>query len=191
MPELQTVCCCAASDRLPSRRHSVTAQGVDCAGVLPPARVPFCHSPGRVRAAHSVTARGVDCAGVLPPARLPFCHSPGRVWAAHSVTAQGVDCAGVLPPARVPFCHSPGRGVGRPTSVATAGTLRLARSPLVPHPARRVSSSRRLGYEYPERTFSKATPTRTRLGLHPFACALLQYTFSSSYCTIVGLPDFI
>jgi len=123
--------------------------------VLPPARLPSCHSLGRIRAAHSVTARGVDCAGVLPPARLPSCHSPGRVRAAHSVTARGVDCAGVLPPARLPFCHSPGRGVGWRTSVATAGAPRLARSPLVPHPARQVSSSRRLGYEHPERTFSK------------------------------------
>ena len=62
----------------------------NCTGVLPPARLPFCHSPGQVRAAIRVTARGVDCAGVLPPARLPFCHSesPGRFLAAHRVTSR-------------------------------------------------------------------------------------------------------
>ena len=112
---------------------------------------------------------------MLLPARLPFCHSPGLGRAAHSITARGVDCAGVLPPARLSSRQSPGRGVRSPTSVATAGASRLARSPLVPHPARQVSSSRRLGHEHPERTFSKATPTRTRPGLHSFARALLVH----------------
>ena len=47
---------CAASGRLPIRlssaagglaARSVTARGVDCAGVLPPDRLPFYRSPGR------------------------------------------------------------------------------------------------------------------------------------------------
>ena len=72
VPELQTVCCRAASD--PSSLPSLTGLW------------------GRRRAVHSIT-----------------------------VTGRGVDCAGVLPPVRLPFRHSPGRGVGSPTSVATAG----------------------------------------------------------------------
>ena len=70
-------------------------------------------------------------------------------------------------------------GSGRPQVsrllVPGVGLSRLARCPLAPHPARarQVSSSRRLGYEHPERTFSKATPTRTRPGSHSFARALL------------------
>ena len=93
--EVSTVQVCCLRPVFPPVTHrvgfgppSVTARGVDCAGVLPPARLPFRHSLGRIRAAHSVTARGVDCAGVLPPARLPSCHSLGRIRAAHSVTAR-------------------------------------------------------------------------------------------------------
>ena len=135
VPELQPVCCCAASG---------------------PSSLPSLTGP-RDRAAHSVTARGVDCAGVLPPASLPFRRPPG---------------------ARL------GLGVGPPTSVATAGASRLARSerrsPLVSHPARQVSSSRRLGFEHPERTFSKATPTRKRPVSHSFFALLVHTRVYSS-----------
>ena len=56
-------------------------------------------------------------------------------------------------------------GEGRPQCQGTnAGALRLARSPLVSLAARRVSTSRRLGYEHPERRFGKATPTRNSPG---------------------------
>ena len=69
-------------------------------------------------------------------------------------------------------------GIGPRTRVATASALRLARFPLVSLPALQVSSSRRLGYERPERTCGKATPTRSRPRWHSFciARALLQYT---------------
>ena len=102
MPELQTVCCCAASD--PPSLPSPQCRGTRCQ---------LCR--------HAASG----------PSSLPSHTGPwGR--AAHSVTARGVDCAGVLLPARLPFCHSLGSGVGWPTSVATAGASRLARSSLVP-----------------------------------------------------------
>ena len=68
-----------------SAAYSVTARGVDCAGVLPPARSPFQRSPG---------------GGVGPP----------RV-SLHEVSTVQV----VLPPARLPIRLSPRRGVGQPT----------------------------------------------------------------------------
>ena len=64
----------------------------------------------------------------------------------------------------LPFITHRAEGVGRLQCGTTAGAWRLARLPLVSLPARQVSTSRRHAYEHPERTFSKAAPTRIRPG---------------------------
>ena len=143
----------------PTVSDTVTARHgeVSTAGVLPLARLPFCHSPGltgpRGRATHTVTARGVDCAGVLPPASLP---NPSLAWprgrAAHTVKAQCrlCRCAASGPSSVLSLTGQRGRA-----SVTTAGAQRLACFLLVSLPARQVSMSRLLGYQHPERTVSK------------------------------------
>ena len=145
------------------RARATNARG----GRLPPHLHPV--GVGRIAARGSRPARSrpaPKCGGLVPE-------------------LQTVSNGAVLPQALLPFRHSPGRGFGPPTSVATAGASRLAHSPLVPHRARQVSSSRRLGYEHPERTFSKATPTRTRPGL---GCTLLRVHYFSTHFIPASVP---
>ena len=116
--------------------HSVTTRGVDCAGVLPSASLPFRHSRAAGSAAHSlsVTARGVDNAGVLPQARLAFCHSQGRgvgqpTVSRHemsTVQATSSRCAASCPSSVLSLTGPRRHRVGPPTSVTTAGAQRLA-----------------------------------------------------------------
>ena len=61
--------------------HSITARAVDCAGVLPLARLPFCHSLGRgvgppTVSRHEVSTVQVCCLQPLPlfPTRPGRCH---------------------------------------------------------------------------------------------------------------------
>ena len=83
----------------PRRRaaHSVTTRGVDCPGVLPPASLPFRHSPGRrvgspQSECHGTRCRQCRCAASGPTCVLSLAGPRGR--AADSVTARDVDSAG-------------------------------------------------------------------------------------------------
>ena len=72
--------------------HARLATRTRIPGMLPPARHPIRHSPGRGVGPPSVTARCVDCADVLPAARLPFCRSPGRGARFTTAGAQRLAC---------------------------------------------------------------------------------------------------
>ena len=65
-----------------SAAHARLATRTRIPGMLPPARHPIRHSPGRGFGPPNVTARGVDCAGVLPAARFPS--------VAHRAAGQGL-----------------------------------------------------------------------------------------------------
>ena len=137
-----------------------------------------CYSPGRGlgRATRSVTARGV----CLRP--------PGLGLPTHSVTARGVRLS--LPSARLMLSVSTTGPRSRAAHSVTArgSTVRPVSSP-VSLPARQVTTSRRHGYERPERTFRK--PSTGPGGAHCFTSALQCTRVCSSFGTSADMPDFI
>ena len=149
------------------------ADSSDLAAVAAGAATPT-PSPHRIPATGSSPARSRPLTRTAKvwraSATVTYCLLPPPIFGPPSVTARGVECAGAPLLARLSsFITHRAEGVGRLQRCdTTAGAWRLARLPLVYLPALQVSTSRRHGYEHPERTFSKAAPTLIRAGWRSF-----------------------